>query len=400
MASVTTNKNRDGKIVSYRFRTCTGRDETGKQLFATKTVDTPEGLTLVKAQKQMQTEADAWEKGIAAGIIPIKKTSFRHFINDVWLPVYVENGSHKATTVSFYKNIAIRLLEHFGDLDIAKIKALEIQKYLNILRTDVKQKNGKPLSDTTIRHYVTVLKILFNFAVRYDIITFNPMLKVTVAKQEYKPVEFLTPEQSQKFISVLEDAPLKFRLLMNLLICSGLRRGEAVALQWSDLNFKDLIISISKSVTHAHGAGVVIDTPKTKNSIRKLPMSQHLCKLFREWQSEQAATYGKTIVLLPSAYIFNDDLDAYKPMYPSTPSHWLTKFMISHSLPPITSQILRHTCASLMLLSGTPIKVVQNQLGHADAAVTLKFYAGTTPESLRDASDNLSEFLNRKKAAD
>lgn len=399
MASIKANKNKDGKIISYRFRACTGRDETGKQLFATKTVDAPEDLTPVKALKQMQTEADAWEKGIAAGTVPIKKTSFKHFVDNTWMPVYVKDGSHKPTTISYYENIAIRLLEHFGDMDIAKIKPLDIQKYLNTLRTSEKQKNGKPLSSYTIIHYTTVLKILFNFALKHDLIQQNPMLKVSVPKQEYKSVKFLTPEQSQKFITTLEEAPLKYKLLMNLLINTGLRRGESVALQWSDVDYDSLTISISKSATLAHGEGVIINTPKTKNSIRKLPISQSLCSLFRKWQAEQAAKYGEKTLLLPSAYIFNDELNVYKCMYPSTPTHWLYDFMKAHNLPQITSHILRHTCASLMLLSGTPVKVVQDTLGHADASITLKFYAGTTPESLRNATDNLSDFLNMKKAA-
>ena len=99
-------------------------------------------------------------------------------------------------------------------------------------------------------------------------------------------------------------------------------------------------------------------------------------------------------VLLPHAYIFALETDVYQPMFPTAPTRWLSRFVKAHNLPDVSPHDLRHTCGSLMLASGEAfIKDTQDFLGHEDAKTTLKFYAGTTPETLRKAAEGLAAVL-------
>lgn len=393
MASVKPNTNKDGEIISYRWRACLGRDDLGNQKFATKTVPAPQNMTPGKALKEMKRQADSWEKGMKEGVVPVDIQSFRYFVQETWWKTHVLNGEHKPTTIDFYANMTVRLLDAFGSKDLTGIKASDIQQFLNSLR-------GQNLSSATIRHYYNLLGILFGYAEKFDHIERNPMLKIDAPKKDAHTVDFLTPEQAQQFIKALESAPLRWKTLMNVLISSGLRRGEVVGLKWEDVNLKEMTISVNRSVTSSKSTRISIGTPKSVNSIRTLPITPRLASLLKEWQSAQLAEWqGLTVdkkvtrMLMPSAYVFGSEVDPSKPMYPTSPTRWLSKFVKAHNLPNISPHDLRHTAGSLMLASGASIKDTQDYLGHEDAKTTLRFYAGTTPESLRKAADGLATLL-------
>ena len=104
MASVRGNKDKTVKIVSYRWRACIGIDAiTGKQQWSTKTVSSL-GLTPAKELKEMQRQADEWEKALKEGTTPLKDDSFKGFIEQTFWPLHVLNGEHRPSTVAFYTN--------------------------------------------------------------------------------------------------------------------------------------------------------------------------------------------------------------------------------------------------------------------------------------------------------
>lgn len=385
MANVTAYKNKDGVIVSYRFRACIGRDEKGKQQFVTKTEKPPIGLTPKKAEKEMQRRADEWEDKLKKGLAPVENHSFKYFVEEIWWKNHVMNGEHKPATIEFYRNMKPRIIERFGTCKLTNIKSVDIEKFLNEIRAD-------GLSTTTIKHYQNVLRIMFGYAEKHDLIEKNPMRKINPIKSEAKQVDFLTPEQAKTFLQALENAPIKWRCMMNLFILCGLRRGEVVGLQWRDIDFEAKTLSVNRSVGYTPEKGVTIGKPKSENSIRTLPLSAPVLSLLAEWKEQQAEENGKTIIF-PKAYIFSIETSIFEPMFPTTPTRWLSRFIKANKLPNVSPHDLRHTCGSLMLASGATIKDTQDFLGHEDAKTTLKFYAGTTPETLRKAADGLAAVL-------
>lgn len=400
MASVTTNKNKIGEIISYRFRCCTGRDRKVKQEFATKTVLPPKDLTPAKALKQMQLEADLWEQSIAKGITPSKKQTYQSFLEDIWFPLHVEDGSHKPTTKKFYKDLSVRLIDWFGRCEMNNLKALDIERFISHLRTVrvAQTKNnpeGKCISDATIRHYVNLLNQQFAFAEKHEIIERSPMRKIDSVKCVKKPVDFLSPEQAKTFLNALDTAPLRWRCMMTLMLSSGIRRGEAVGLQWEDINFDAGSLSIKRSVSYTSTSGVVVGTPKSRNSVRELPLPNHMLQLLKIWKSEQYRDC-KRVEMPLCTYVFGYVQKPFEPMFPTDLTLWLKRFIKANDFPDVSPHDLRHTCGSLLLMSGASIKDTQDILGHEDAKTTLTFYAGTTMESLRKASDSLSEVLNIK----
>lgn len=384
MAKMKPYINDDGKIVSYRCRVCLGRDETGKQIFATRTEKVPEGLTPKKAEKELQLRFDEWEAKLRKGLAPVKRHTFQYFVEDIWWKNHVMNGEHKPATIEFYRNMKPRILERFGSHDLTTIKSVDIERFLNDLRAD-------GLSASTLKHYQNVLRLMFGYAEKHDLIEKNPMRKVTPIKSDAKQVDFLAPEQAKAFLQALGNAHIRWRCMMTLLIFCGLRRGEVVGLQWRDIDFDAMTLSVNRSVGYTPQKGVTVGTPKSKNSMRTLPLTPLALSLLREWKEKQAEECGTTV--FGKAYIFSNETSIYEPMFPTAPTRWLSRFVKANGLPNVSPHDLRHTCGSLMLASGASIKDTQDFLGHEDAKTTLKFYAGTTPETLRKAADGLAAAL-------
>ena len=397
MANVKANYNKNGEIISYRFRACIGRDElTGKQEFASKTVPAPVGLTPAKALKKMQTEADNWEESVKKGNSPVQRFTFKYFIEEQFIPVFVCNGKHSPSTVKFYKDICSKLVARFGQKKLDGIRSLDIERYLVDMTKESYTRHGKEqhYSATYINHHRTVLTVAFNFAEMHSMIEKNPMRFISAVKKERKEVDFLTEAEAKHFLSCINsDAPLYWKTAMNVLIRCGLRRGELAGLKWQDIDFSQNTLSISRDVINnreTNGQNYVKNT-KSATSDRVIPIDPILKNLLKAWQKEQTEQIGT--MLMPSAFIFGSPVDPYNPIRPDSITQWLSRFNKSHGLRNVSPHDLRHTCATLLLSNGANVKETQTILGHADASTTLKFYVGTDINALKTASDRLAQAL-------
>jgi len=397
MANVKPNYNKAGQIISYRFRACIGRDDlTGKQEFASKTVPAPVGLTPAKALKKMQIEADLWEEEVKKGNAPVQRFTFKYFIEEQFIPVFVSNGKHSPSTVKFYKDICSKLVSRFGQKKLDSIRSLDIERYLVDMTKETYTRNGKELhySATYINHYRTVLTVAFNFAEMHSMIEKNPMRFISAVKKERTEVDFLSEDEAKQFLSCLNaDANLYWKTAMNVLIRCGLRRGELAGLKWQDIDFNLNTLSICRDVINnkeTKGQNYVKET-KSVTSDRVIPFDPVLKNFLKSWQKEQAEQYGT--MLMPSAFIFGSPIDPYNPIRPDSITQWLARFNKTHGLRNVSPHDLRHTFGTLLLANGANVKEAQILLGHADASTTLKFYVGTDMNALKTASNRLAQAL-------
>ena len=298
MASIKPNIGKGKKVVSYRWRACTGRDELGRQIFATKTVKVEgpyAGLTPKKLENAMQLSADEWEKSVLSGAIQAKKKTFGDFVANVWMPLQVKDGQHRPSTIAFYEEAATPIVKALGSKDIESITPVDIQKYLHAL--------AETCSAATVARHYRVIKMIFRFAHRVDAASRNVMEKVTSPKRiAKKKIEFLTQDEARRWIAaVTEYATPMWKTITFLLMMSGLRRGEAIGLQWGDIDFKNKTLTVNRNVTITKNK-IMIGDPKTPQSQRTIPLAAGLAQTLTDWRAEQAATYG---TLMPSAYLFN-----------------------------------------------------------------------------------------------
>lgn len=395
MATIIANK-KNGKIVSYRFRAYLGRNEFGEQIARYTTWHIPDGLTPSRAAKAAEKAALAWERQIkethknaaadSEGVSSRqdKKIEFSDFVLNTWFPICIENGEHKPTTVSFYRYTVNRLVTHFRGRAIQDVSTIEIKKYLAYLRKDYRTKQGKPLSDKTIRHTYCVLVLIFDFAAEERYITESPMRNVDCPKIAKKKVDALSKEQAEYFFTLLPQCDAEFRCMLYLLITTGLRRGELLGLRWKNIDFDGLTITVENNVTYAPGQGNIFGTTKTRESERTIPMLPGVAKELKEYKAAQSAKSRLGLV-------FPGKIDADKPRAPSAITHRVKRFMKKNGLPDLSPHDLRHSCATLLVANGADIKSIQEILGHTDASTTLNFYVGTNLERMKEATRKLGD---------
>lgn len=395
---------RDGKLCSYKFKACVGRNVRGKQVFRCVTWHIPDHLSPAKARKAAEKAADVWEEtvrqafeaeqkarqmGMEYHIPPEKRRDlFADYINDVWLPLRIENHDLKPTTIAFYRHMAKIIQDYFSDAILQSISPLDLQRFFVFLRTECKSKNGATLSAKTIRHLYGVLKLMFDFALRQELITKNPMDRVEAPAMERHKVDALTPEQASRFFEVLKTCPLEFHCMLYLLLTTGIRRGECAGLQWRDLETDTGILRVERGVSYTPETGVVVSTPKTENSIRSIPLLSSTLALLLQLKVQIQRTHPNAI--LNEAFIFPGRNGLFCPRDPNALTKCVKRFMKKQGFPDLSPHDLRHSFATLLLAQGADVKSVQELLGHTDASTTLNFYAKSDLVQMKAAAEKLA----------
>lgn len=441
MATIAEKRNKKGELTGYKFTICLESvlketieytDETGRtrkkhiydQVRRTTTIPRPEGLTPTKEIKAVERLADDWEleqrklyelekQGRAR---PDKDTlTLDKFITEHWLEKHVKNGKHTPSTISFFTYMGSDIKDYFNDkhpgMKLAQINREDVLDYLRWMQTEAKTKRGKPYSAATIQHHFSTLRNICEYAVYMDYLKDDPCTKLKPEdrpRREQKEIDFLDEDEAIRFLTALDSVEEKaywndatnhlyWKTLVNVLITTGLRRGELVGLQWGDFDKKDQLLHIRRNVTMDTTNKEETDPDKkihigqTKGkSIRRVPISQYVADLLAELKKAQDERY-KT--LLPNAYIFCRADAPYRPMYPTEPTRLMKKYIVRHKLKDVSPHDLRHSAATLAIESGAGVKEVQALLGHKDAATTLKFYAGITEKAQRRTVEGIESLI-------
>ena len=395
MASIIPNS-KDGKIVSYKFKSCVGRDDCGKQVFRCTTWKVPGGLAPSKAIKAAEKAAAAWEQEAKAEYekdlqnahrarereIAKCKTDFVHFVRNVWFPICIEDGEHKPKTISFYNDTTKNITAYFAGDNMQKITAAEIQKFIIFLRTE------KGFSPRYVHHHYRTLNMIFAYAVRQEMLLKNPMDKVDPPKLVRNEIDALSQEEAADFFREVHDCPLDFRCLLTLLVTSGLRRGECVGLQWRDIDEQNLLLQVRRNVTYTTKNGIVVNTPKTAKSRRPIPILESTLRLLLLLKQQRQREHID--IDISDSFIFHGEKGIFAPKDPNAVTRRVKRFMNAHGLPDLSPHDLRHSCATLLLSSGADIKSVQEILGHTNANTTLNFYVRSDIQQMKAAADKFA----------
>ena len=386
----------NGKPVSFRFRACVGRDQTGKQVFRSTTWKVPLNSTQSRIERMARREAEKWEREVKieyekdlqnpdrvkTRTISQMKTGFSQFVSDIWFPICVQNGERKPKTVSFYKDTAKNITTYFNGCYLQEISAADIQTFLIYLRME------RNLAPQTVHHHYRTLNMVFCFALQQDFLITNPMDKIAPPKLERKPIHAFTQEQAKVLIEDLNDGPLDLRCLLYLFITTGIRRGELLGLKWCNIEEKECIIHINHNVTYTSQSGIVVSTPKTIRSARSIPILPNILdSLLLLKKQQQKENPGSDI---NDGFVFHGKAGIYVPKNPDAVTRRVKRFMKRHDLPDMSPHDLRHSCATLLLQSGADVKSVQDILGHTNASTTLNFYVRSDLQQMKTATNKLA----------
>lgn len=251
------------------------------------------------------------------------------------------------------------------------------------------QSQGKAHA-TCVKVY-TILHSLFKMAYMTDVVPIDPMDKVErpkPRKNELKDadVEAYTVEEVQRIFTALEREPLKWRVLLRLLIDTGIRRGECCGLRWQNIDFKANTITIAGNLCYTPQKGIYLDTPKS-GKVRTIDVDPEIISLLRQLRQEQASHAIST-------YVFTQP-NSPEPMHPQSPAKYMQKFSKKYGVPNLHPHKLRHTFASIAITNGADVASVSEKLGHSDKAVTLRMYTHADQESMKRASQIFRNALKK-----
>jgi integrase len=261
----------------------------------------------------------------------------------------------------------------------------------NVSELFVSQKN-KSLSGKTILHYHRLLSSILTTAVQWQVIFSNPCDRVKPPKVDKKEARYLDEFQAAELLAALDGEPEQYSVMVQVLLYMGLRRGELCGLEWCDVDYKKSTLSINKSLLHTPSLGIYLDTTKNDTSYRdiKLPLvAIHLLKDYKKWQEERRREVGSK--WQECGRLFTTDVG--KPIHPDTVSGWFRDFVKRKKLPDISIHGLRHTNATLQIMSGVNIKSVANRLGHASSVMTSKIYSHAIKSADEAAAEVLQNIL-------
>lgn len=389
MASITENK-KNGKIVSFKFRVFIGRDDEGKQQFKTKIWKPDQEYPTKTLKKLAQMEAALWEHSIVQGVTseheeePPLCIKFCDFVNNEWLPSLL-NDECRVTTYEFRTYILLTMLPYFGDALLSDIDTKKARAYIDYLKNERKGLQGKPLSPQTRKHHYSTLNLIFKYAIQQGYISENPMNDVESPKLRRRKVDAFTKSETTVFLNAIDELPLMLKTMYYLLLTTGIRRGECFGLKWSDIDFREGLMSINRNVTYTTKSGAVVGEPKTANGYRTIPIATKTLELLDEYRRAEAPTEKDD-------FLFHSEESKKLPRDPSYITKHMKKLMNRCDLPNMSPHDLRHTCATLLLQGGADVKSVQDILGHANASTTLNFYARSDISRMRASVNTAFNF--------
>ena len=234
------------------------------------------------------------------------------------------------------------------------------------------------VSPSSVIHYHANIHKALKYAVKIDLIDVNPADKVERPKKDRYVGSFYDAEEVNALFEAAKGTKLELPILFGAFY--GLRRSEAIGLKWDAIDFEQNTITIRHTVTSCDLDGkrilVASDTTKTKSSMRTLPlvpfMRERLLAL-KEEQQENRRLCGRSYIKDYLEYVCVNEIgDLIKPHYVTTAFPDLLK---ANGMRHIRYHDLRHSCASLLLANGVPMKQIQEWLGHSDFSTTANIYA-------------------------
>lgn len=298
-------------------------------------------------------------------------------------------------TIHGYKKSLARILPIIGNKKLKDITPLVLDNMYQKLKIG---KTGKELGYESMYNLYKVVNVMFNQAIRWEIMDKNPNLKANKPKKIRTEKCFYDLNQVKKLLDVLDNESLKYKALIVLALDSGARRSEICALRWLDIDFDTRMMSITKSLKVVEG---VVDekTTKTESSIRTIKLSEstiNLLKEYKEWQEAYKKVYKRRWTGKDNR-IFTSVDGGY--MHPSTCDHIIRKIVKKYNLDHISFHELRHTCASLLINSGIDPKTVSKRLGHADTSITMEIYTHVFQESKNACADRFDDMMKKLENA-
>lgn len=309
-------------------------------------------------ERAAKAELEALRRVYAAGMQPSTDTLDRYL--SAWLRTH-RPTVRASTIVSYTGHVTLHISPLLGGIPLVRLRPADVRRL-------IADRLARGLSPATVGRIVSTLRIALTQAVRDGLVPSDATQGVKLPRVEYEPVAALSEAQAAAITDAARGTFME--ALVVLLLGSGIRLGEACGLDQADVDLERAYVLVRRSKTQVRAVRVSDDAVEA--------LRGHLASLKRMGPREPVFVGPRSGERLTTATI----------------SHAFPRLLEKAGLSRLTPHGLRHGAASLMVAQGVHMRVVAEQLGHRNPAVTARIYAHVTPEGLSDAVRT----LNRRKA--
>lgn len=284
----------------------------------------------------------------------------------------------KSTYAAYQLLIQNHIKPYFGDL--YEVNEEKIQQF-------VFDKLDAGLSEKTIRDIIIVLKMILKFGIKNGYLKYVQIDAKFPSKQEKKDLDVLSKADQKKFMEHLRNNFTFKNLGIFICLSTGMRIGEICGLRWCDVDTAEGVIKVRHTLQRIYiiegetrHTELLLDTPKTANSVRDIPMSSELLKMLKSLNKVVNENY----------YVISNDI---KPIEPRTYRNYYKKLCKQLDIPELKFHGLRHSFATRCIESKADYKTVSVLLGHSNISTTLNLYVHPNKEQKKKTIDKMLRSL-------
>ncbi len=295
---------------------------------------------------------------------------------------YVNNTLKNEVALNTYEQRLAYVKNHIapaiGKIKLSNLTPQHIQKFYNDLRENYGAGH--------VQNIGNLLTKALTQAVRWNIISRNPasLVKKPPKFRKNTTMKVWTVEEQKTFLEHARNGPMLYYTLFLLALTSGMRKGELLGLKWDDVDTKQGIISVKRTVVWANRSLFLKDIPKTESSIRTIQIPEQTVKELKKWQLACPANNLNLVFPSPKTNGI---------LYPNSLDKQFLKTVKEAGVSRISFHGLRHTFATTLLSSNVNPKIVQEMLGHATIKTTMDTYSHVLPNMQKEAAKQLSAVL-------
>lgn len=373
---------KDGR---YEVRVTAGYDfETGKQ----KRISY---YTRTKSDAIQKLHEEEYKIHFQQQVDPTS-TTFLDWLR-LWLETYMKNTLKQSTYVSYRGYIENHIAPAFPTLKLKDLTTKLLQDFYNY------KQSTEGLSPKTISNLHRCLHKAMKQAVLEHYIDYNPCDAVNLPRNEKPQIEIFTREQQQ--LLTYTSYQFRYGIFIRPVLATGIRMGELLGLRWEDIDFNKRMLSIRRTLNRlpkvdydgiGNSTEIVIQEPKTKNSIRSIPLISNIANELQQWRTVQkndAMTAGNAYQ--DSGFLVTNPFGGY--VEPRTFKDFYDEILNASGLGHHTFHALRHTFATRAMEQGMDAKTLSILLGHYSVAFTLDTYTHVLDSQKHEEMKVMEEFF-------
>lgn len=334
------------------------------------------GSTITETQKAMNDLKYKLEHGF---FVEVKKITLSEWFN-TWMEQYKKNRVKIGTYTSYKKYFNCAIKARLGNKRLGDIRGEHIQKLYNDLT-----KEGYALS--SIKIVSAVLNGCMQQAMRNGLIERNPVRLAELPRQTEKGTrQALTREQQALFMQYAKESYLYN--LFAVMLRTGMRNGEIRGLKYTDIDKKQNVIHVQRTLKYIEGMGHFEDTPKTRTSKRDIPLTKDILELLES----QRRFWGFQVTRFDGYLFCNENGEPLSRERIQAEIERVIKRIRAdgYEFERITSHVFRHTFATRAIEAGMPPQVLKNILGHSSLAMTMDLYSHVLPDTKANEMEKIA----------